>query len=105
MLIGIGVNDAILKLDYMLKMRTEEQQTVREAILSMSKVKFRPVLMTTMTTIMAMLPMALGYGGNSEINQPLAVTVIGGLTLTTFFTLFITPVFFELFENNHDKIS
>jgi HAE1 family hydrophobic/amphiphilic exporter-1 len=105
MLIGIGVNDAILKLDYMVKMRTEEKQTVREAIFSMSSAKFRPVVMTTMTTIMAMLPMALGYGGNSEINQPLAVTVIGGLTLTTLFTLFITPVFFELFEKNHDEIS
>jgi hydrophobic/amphiphilic exporter-1 (mainly G- bacteria), HAE1 family len=98
MLIGIGVNDAILKLDYMIKMRTEEKLSVREAILKTSEAKFRPVIITTVTTISAMFPMALGYGGNSEINQPLAVTVIGGLTLTTLFTLFITPVFFELFE-------
>jgi HAE1 family hydrophobic/amphiphilic exporter-1 len=53
-----------------------------------------------MTTIVAMLPMAFGYGGNAEINQPLAVTIIGGLFFTTVLTLFVTPVVFEIMENS-----
>ncbi len=95
MLVGIGVNDAIIKLDYMVLLR-QQGQTVRKAVLQASRDKYRPVMMTTLTTIAAMLPMALGLGGNSEINQPLAVTIIGGLTFTTILTLFVTPVVFEL---------
>ncbi|MFP4549116.1 MAG: efflux RND transporter permease subunit [Fidelibacterota bacterium] len=97
MLIGIGVNDAIVKLDYMVTLK-QQNMSVREAVLKTSKDKFRPVMMTTLTTIVAMLPMAFGYGGNAEINQPLAVTIIGGLFFTTVLTLFITPVVFEMME-------
>ncbi len=97
MLIGIGVNDAIVKLDYMVALK-QQKLSVREAVLQTSKDKFRPVMMTTLTTIVAMLPMAFGYGGNAEINQPLAVTIIGGLFFTTLLTLFVTPVVFEMME-------
>ncbi len=100
MLIGIGVNDAIIKLDYMVRLKRDEGLSVREAIMTTSRHKLRPVLMTTLTTIAAMLPMAFGYGGNAEINQPLALTIIGGLFFTTLFTLFVTPVLFELFEKD-----
>lgn len=98
MLIGIGVNDAIVKLDYMVYLKQTAKLSTRESVLQTSRDKFRPVMMTTLTTIVAMLPMAFGYGGNAEINQPLAVTIIGGLTFTTILTLFVTPVVFELME-------
>jgi HAE1 family hydrophobic/amphiphilic exporter-1 len=100
MLIGIGVNDAIVKLDYMVFLKQNEKFSTREAVLKASEDKFRPIVMTTMTTIVAMLPMAFGYGGNAEINQPLAVTIIGGLFFTTVLTLFVTPVVFEIMENS-----
>jgi len=103
MLIGIGVNDAIIKLDYMVLLRKKEKMNIRPAVLQASKEKFRPILMTTVTTIAAMFPMALGFGGNAEINQPLAVTIIGGLFFTTVLTLFITPVIFEVWEENKEK--
>ena len=104
MLIGIGVNDAIVKLDYMVYLKQNENKTTREAVLLASRDKFRPVIMTTLTTIVAMLPMALGFGGNAEINQPLAVTIIGGLFFTTVLTLFITPTVFEIMEKEQSSV-
>jgi HAE1 family hydrophobic/amphiphilic exporter-1 len=103
MLIGIGVNDAIVKLDYMVYLKKQRKMDTRQAVLQTSKDKFRPVMMTTMTTIVALLPMAFGYGGNAEINQPLAVTIIGGLIFTTVLTLFVTPVVFEMMESGESK--
>jgi len=103
MLIGIGVNDAIIKVDYMNHLFHRRKMSLREAVLQTSREKFRPVIMTTLTTIVAMLPMAFGIGGNSEINQPLAITIIGGLTITTTLTLMITPVLFELSEQTIEK--
>ncbi len=99
MLIGIGVNDAIIKVDYMNYLTRRKKLPLRKAILQTSAEKFRPVMMTTLTTIVAMLPMALGFGGNLEMNQPLAVTIIGGLAITTVLTLIITPVLYEAGED------
>ena len=103
MLIGIGVNDAIIKLDFMVYLRNENKLTLREVIMTASREKFRPIIMTTLTTIVAMLPMAFGFGGNSEINQPLSISIIGGLTFTTVLTLFVTPVVFEIMEGSARK--
>ncbi len=105
MLIGIGVNDAIIKVDYMNFLFKRKKESVREAILLTSGVKFRPVMMTTLTTIVAMLPMAFGFGGNVEMNQPLAITIIGGLSITTVLTLIITPVVYEAGEKLRNKLS
>lgn len=95
MLIGISVNDAIIKVDYMNFLSRRKKLTIREAILRTSAEKFRPVIMTTLTTIVAMLPMAFGFGGNVEMNKPLAITIISGLSITTVLTLIITPVLYE----------
>lgn len=105
MLIGIGVNDAIIKVDYMNFLFKRKKESVREAILLTSGEKFRPVMMTTLTTIVAMLPMAFGFGGNVEMNQPLAITIIGGLSITTVLTLIITPVVYEAGEKLRNKLS
>jgi len=98
MLIGIGVNDAIIKVDYMNFLRSSQGKPLREAVFITSHEKFRPVLMTTFTTIFAMVPMMLGLGGNTAFNRPLAATIIGGLFFTTALTLIYTPLLYEVFD-------
>ena len=102
MLIGIGVNDAIIKVDYINYLRTKEGMSLRAAILRASAEKFRPVMMTSLTTIMAMLPMLMGFGGGA-FNTPLAATIIGGLVFTTVLTLIFTPVLYEVFDRLHGR--
>ena len=96
-LAGIVVNDAIVKIDYTNQLR-RQGLTLREAILEASRVRLRPILMTTVTTILGLFPMALGLGRGSELQQPLAITVIGGLALATFLTLILIPLIYELVE-------
>ncbi len=98
MLIGIGVNDAIIKVDYMNYLCRRKKYPVRKAIMIASREKFRPVIMTSLTTIVALLPMMFGFGGNTEMNRPLAITIIGGLFLSTTMTLIVTPLVFEAGE-------
>jgi len=105
MLIGIGVNDAIIKLDYMILLSKDKKLSTREIVLIASRDKFRPIIMTTLTTIVAMLPMALGLGGNSEINQPLSISIISGLSFTTILTLFITPAIFEIMSKKNRNLA
>jgi HAE1 family hydrophobic/amphiphilic exporter-1 len=66
------------------------------AIYEASRLRMRPILMTSVTTVLAMLPMAIGMGSGEQLQRPLAVTIIGGLTLTTALTLFYTPLFYML---------
>jgi len=94
-LLGIAVNDAIVKTDTIRRLRADGMDGY-EAILEASRLRFRPILMTSFTTILAMLPMAIGLGGGEQLQRPLAVTIIGGLTLTTTLTLIYTPVLYML---------
>jgi len=71
---------------------------LREAILEASRVRLRPIIMTTVTTIFGLFPMSLGLGKGSELQQPLAISVIGGLFLATFLTLILIPLGYELVE-------
>lgn len=97
MLAGIVVNDAIVKIDYTNQMR-RSGKSVREAILAASRVRLRPILMTTVTTTLGLFPMSLGLGRGSELQQPLAISVIGGLLLATFLTLILIPLAYEIAE-------
>ncbi len=97
-LIGIGVNDAIVKVEYSNQLR-DEGKPVREAILTASQVRLRPILMTTFTTIFGLVPMAFLSATGSELQQPLALVIIGGLLFTTFLTLILIPVLYEYVEN------
>ena len=65
--------------------------TREEAVISAGAVRLRPILMTTLTTVFGMLPLALGIGNGSELMQPLAIAVVGGLSLSTLLTLFVVP--------------
>ncbi|HLD29967.1 MAG TPA: efflux RND transporter permease subunit, partial [bacterium] len=102
MLIGIVVNNAIVFIDYTIKQRAKGV-SVREALLEAGRVRMRPILMTSLTTIFGMLPLALSRGEGSEGWTPLAVTVIGGLTVSMLITLVIIPVIYSLMEDRSGK--
>jgi HAE1 family hydrophobic/amphiphilic exporter-1 len=93
-LTGIVVNDAIIKVDFINQAR-QRGASLRSAILEASEKRFRPILITTLTTVLGLLPMWLSGGSGAELRQPLAIVVIGGLTLATVLTLVIIPVVYE----------
>ncbi len=90
-LTGIVVNNAILLVEFTENYQLREDQSIMDAVIEAGAVRFRPILMTTLTTICGMLPLAIGLGEGAELLQPLAVTVIGGLIVGTFLTLMIIP--------------
>ncbi len=98
MLGGIVVNNAILLVDYTNLLRRRDKMELRQAIEEAGRRRLRPILMTALTTIIAMIPMALGLQEGSEIQTPLARAVIGGLTSSTLITLVVVPVVYSLFE-------
>ena len=98
MLIGIVVNNAIVLVDYINTLRKEGMERT-EAILKAGPVRLRPILMTTLTTVLAILPLAFGGGEGSEGQAPLAVVVAFGLTFSTLITLILVPVVYTLFED------
>jgi HAE1 family hydrophobic/amphiphilic exporter-1 len=101
-LIGIAVNDAIVKVDTIRRLRVDGMRCM-EAILEASRLRLRPILMTSVTTVLAMLPMAIGIGSGEQLQRPLAITIIGGLTLTTAVTLFLTPVLYLLAHRREEE--
>ncbi|MBO6523798.1 MAG: efflux RND transporter permease subunit [Balneolaceae bacterium] len=92
MLIGIVVNNAIVLVDYINLMRREKGLNVFEAVVQAGKLRLRPILMTTLTTILGLLPLSFGLGAGAEIQASLARVVIGGLTASTLITLVFIPV-------------
>ena len=98
MLGGIVVNNAILLVDKINLERRQEGKDVREAILLAGKHRLRPILMTALTTVLAMVPLSLGLGEGSEAQASMARVVIGGLISSTFITLFLIPVVYSLAE-------
>ncbi|MCC2615360.1 efflux RND transporter permease subunit [Aestuariibacter halophilus] len=100
MLAGIVVNNAIVLIDRINQLRTqgmEKGQAIREAAQS----RLRPILMTTLTTTLGLLPMAMGLGEGAEIRTPMAVTVIFGLLYATVLTLVVIPVLYSVFDRKH----
>jgi multidrug efflux pump subunit AcrB len=95
MMVGIVVSNGVLLVDFARVLR-ERGRPLLEATVEAGKTRLRPILMTTIATIAGLLPMALGIGEGSETNMPLARAVIGGLTVSTFFTLFLIPALYTL---------
>lgn len=93
-LAGIVVNNAIVLVDYTNQLR-EQGYSKRAALLKAGEVRLRPILMTTLTTVLGLIPMALGWGEGSEVRAPMAITVIGGLSFSTLLTLVLIPVIYE----------
>ena len=94
-LVGIVVNDAIIKTDFINQRRAAGMPT-REAILAAGRDRVRPILMTTITTVLGLLPLAMGFGQGAELRTPLAIAIVGGLTSATVLTLFIVPVLYSV---------
>jgi len=95
MLAGIVVNNAIVLVDFINQLR-ERGLEKRRAILEAGQTRLRPILMTTMTTVLGLLPMALGLGDGAEIRTPMAITVIVGLLSSTLLTLVVIPVVYDI---------
>jgi multidrug efflux pump subunit AcrB len=76
-----------------------------EAVVISGKSRLRPVLMTSVTTILGMLPMALGFGDGSELWQPMGISIIGGMTFSTLLTLFVIPVLYSMFQLRADNMA
>jgi HAE1 family hydrophobic/amphiphilic exporter-1 len=92
MLIGIVVNNAIVLVDYINMMRREQNLGITQAVLQAGRLRLRPILMTSATTVLGMLPLSIGTGVGGEIQASLARAVIGGLTVSTLITLILIPV-------------
>ncbi len=97
MMVGIVVSNGVLLVDFANVLR-ERGVPLMEATVTAAKTRLKPILMTTIATIVGLVPMALGIGEGSETNLPLARAVIGGLTVSTFFTLFLIPALYTLLE-------
>ena len=97
MLTGIVVNNAIVLIDF-INQRRRSGLAKRDAILDGASARLRPILMTTLTTILGLLPMAIGFGDGAEIRAPMAISVIGGLILSTLLTLVVIPVVYATLD-------
>jgi HAE1 family hydrophobic/amphiphilic exporter-1 len=98
MLAGIVVSNAILLVDYTNILRRRDGMALREAVEQAGRTRLRPIIMTTLTTILGLVPMALAIGEGSELQAPLARVVIGGLTASTLITLVFVPTLYTIFE-------
>ena len=103
MLEGIVVNNAIVLIDYIHQLR-EKGLCKREAVIEAGKTRMRPILVTTLTTVLAMIPMLISQAEGAEMFRPMAATVIFGLTCSTIISLLVIPILYEKFENLPRKI-
>jgi HAE1 family hydrophobic/amphiphilic exporter-1 len=76
----------------------------REAIIEGGKIRLRPIMMTTTTTILGLLPLALGLGEGAELRMPMGITVIGGLLFSTLLTLILVPIAYDIAENIKESV-
>lgn len=97
MLAGIVVNQSIVLIDAVNQAR-DRGLSRHAAIIEAGRVRLRPILITKLTTILGLLPMALGLGEGAEVRAPMAITVIGGVLLTTFLTLLVIPVVYDVMD-------
>ena len=103
-LVGIVVNNGIVLVDYINQQKAEGISTY-VAILLATQDRLRPILMTALTTILGLLPLAFGIGEGTEMNQPMGIAVIGGLIVSTLLTLYIVPIVYSLIDKESRKLS
>jgi multidrug efflux pump subunit AcrB len=98
LLIGIVKKNAIMMVDVALDAERREGLAPREAILRACSLRFRPIMMTTFAAILGALPLAIGVGEGAELRQPLGISIVGGLVVSQFLTLYTTPVVYLCLE-------
>ena len=103
MLAGLIVNNGIVLIDYINQAR-REGVSKKEAIVDAGKTRLRPILMTAMTTIISMMTMAMGIGSGSEMMQPMAITMIGGMVYGTLLTLVVVPCIYDAFHKEKSMV-
>ena len=101
MLIGTVVNNGILYVDTANQYR--EKMPFKTAVIEAGATRLRPILMTTLTTVVSMVPMAVGYGDSGELMQGLALVAVGGLTASTIMALLVLPVYYILMDRKKQK--
>ena len=105
MLIGLVKKNAIMMIDFAIEAERGEGMSAREAIMEAARVRFRPIMMTTMAALMGTLPIALGAGAGAESRRPLGVAVVGGLFFSQIITLYITPVVYTYMDAFQKRLS
>jgi HAE1 family hydrophobic/amphiphilic exporter-1 len=96
-LAGVVVNNAIVLVDYVNQLRGRGMD-LQDALLEAGETRLRPILMTTLTTVLGLVPLSLGIGSGAEMQQPLALTVMGGLVVGALLTLFVIPMVYSVFD-------
>ncbi len=110
MLAGIVVNNAIMLVEQ-IEIQREQEKRLKQAIIEGARLRLRPILMTVLTTVVGMLPLALGIGQGAEMLQPLAMVIVSGLLFSTLVTLLLIPCVYAIFYqrqmqiNNHNVIA
>jgi multidrug efflux pump subunit AcrB len=102
MLVGIVVNNAILLVEY-IEIERQRLSNLSDAIIEAARLRVRPVLMTTLSTVVGMMPLAMALGDGAEMLQPLAITVVAGLTFSIFVSLLLVPMVYYFFHQFHNK--
>ena len=105
MLVGLVKKNGIMMIDFAIETRRREGVSAAEAIYQACRVRFRPIMMTTMAALVGTLPIALGMGAGSEARRPLGLAVVGGLIVSQTLTLFVTPVFYVYMEHFQDWLA
>ena len=100
---GVVVNNGIIYVDYTNQLRRKQGMPLFDAVIEAGRVRLRPILMTALTTVFGLIPMALAMGAGNELRAPMARSVIGGLTVSAFLTLVFIPVLYVVFEQRKER--
>ena len=103
LLVGIVVNNAIVLVEYINQLRKEKNFAVYDAVIEGASLRVRPILMASLTTIVGLLPLVFGWGEGLEMLKPLAITVVGGMSVSMLLTLFVIPCVYTVFHRKQKK--